>query len=351
MNEIKKNFKNKIVLITGGTGSIGKEIVKEMLKYEPKLVRILSNDEASLFDLQQALEKFKNVRYLIGDIRQKDRLNVAMEGVDYVFHAAALKHVPLCEYNPFEAVNTNVLGSQNVVEAAMANNVKKCICISTDKAVTPTSVLGATKLLAERLFIVANYYKGWKDTTFSVIRFGNVLNSRGSIIPVIKRQIENGGPITITQPEMTRFVMTMPQATNLVFKAAIKSIGGEIFVFKMMALKIMDLIDVMIEELAPKYGYDPEKMEKKIVGTRLGEKSDEELIIKNELEWLYEDNEMFVILMPIERPDDIFRPEIKGMKKAKTLGDSDDLNRYSSNNAKLLNKKEIRELLHSIKVF
>ena len=124
MNEIKKNFKNKIVLITGGTGSIGKEIVKEMLKYEPKLVRILSNDEASLFDLQQALEKFKNVRYLIGDIRQKDRLNVAMEGVDYVFHAAALKHVPLCEYNPFEAVNTNVLGSQNVVEAAMANNVK-----------------------------------------------------------------------------------------------------------------------------------------------------------------------------------------------------------------------------------
>ena len=351
MNEIKKAFRNKIVLVTGGTGSIGSEIVKQILKYEPTLVRILSNDEASLFNSQQELVKFKNVRYLLGDVRQKERLKVAMEDVDFVFHAAALKHVPLCEYNPFEAINTNVIGSQNVVEAAMTNNVKKCIFISTDKAVNPTSVLGATKLLAERLFIVANYYKGWSDTTFSVIRFGNVLNSRGSIIPLLKNQIATGGPVTITNPEMTRFVMSLPQAVELVFKSTLKSVGGEIFVFKMPALKIIDLIEVMIDEVAPKYGIDSRKVEKKILGPRLGEKSHEELLTKNELEWLYEDDEMFVILVPIERPEEIFEPEIKGIRKVATIEGMDIEDHYLSNNAKLLNKKEIRELLRLIKVF
>ena len=177
-------FRNKKILVTGGTGCIGSEIVKSILNYEPKVVRIFSNDEDNTFKMSQELGTSRNKRFLIGDIRDKERLITAMKGIDIVYHAAALKHVPLCEYNPFEAIKTNVLGTQNVIEAALENNVKKVINISTDKAVNPVNTMGATKLLAEKLITDANFYKGAIETVFSCVRFGNVLFSRGSVIPL-----------------------------------------------------------------------------------------------------------------------------------------------------------------------
>ena len=184
-------YKDKVVLVTGGTGSIGSEIVKKVLEHSPKAVRVLDNNETSLFELEQELNSNK-IRTLIGDIRDNERLMRALEGVDIVFHAGALKHVPLCEYNPFDAVKTNVIGTQNVLNAALDQNVDKVIVISTDKAVNPINVMGATKLLAERLTISANNYTGDKNTVFSCVRFGNVLDSRGSVVPLFKNQLKKG---------------------------------------------------------------------------------------------------------------------------------------------------------------
>jgi len=183
-------FKNKKILITGGTGSIGQEIVREVLKHEPAVVRILDIDETKQFELQQEYEDYENIRFLLGDIRDKERLYRAIEDIDIVFHTAALKHVQACEYNPFEAVKTNVIGTQNLIDVAIDEEVEKVIFTSSDKAVNPTNVMGATKLLAERLITSANYYKGARKTVFSSVRFGNVLGSRGSVIPLFKNQIE-----------------------------------------------------------------------------------------------------------------------------------------------------------------
>src|SRR4030043_925008 len=181
-------FRGKNVLVTGGSGSIGSEVVKKMLQCEPKVVRVLSNDENCLFNLEQELRCFSNLRFLVGDVRDKEPPQRAVENVDFVFHAAALKHVPLCEYNPFEAIKTNVLGTQNVIEAALESGVDRVISISTDKAVNPVNTMGATKLLAEKLIIDANEGKGSKPTIFSSVRFGNVSFSRGSVIPLFAEQ-------------------------------------------------------------------------------------------------------------------------------------------------------------------
>ena len=186
-------FGDKRILITGGTGSIGSEILRKVLQYDPQVVRVFSIDEDAQFNLQQELGDRPNVRFLIGDVRDRERLGMAGEDVDIIFHVAALKHVPLCEYNPFEAVKTNVLGTQNVIDVAMKGEVDKLITISTDKAVNPVNVMGATKLLAERLTISANHYKGSRKTAFSCVRFGNVLYSRGSVVPLFREQIRKGG--------------------------------------------------------------------------------------------------------------------------------------------------------------
>jgi FlaA1/EpsC-like NDP-sugar epimerase len=305
--------------------------VREVLKSRPKVVRVLSNDENGLFALEQELEKHSNIRYLAGDIRDKERLSRAMEGVHVVFHAAALKHVHLCEYNPFEAVKTNVLGTQNVIEVAMEEQVEKFITISTDKAVNPVNVMGATKLLAERLTISANSYKGYSRTAFACVRFGNVLDSRGSVVPVFRRQIENGGPVTITDPEMTRFVMSIPRAVALVLKAAEMARGGEIFIFKMPALRIRDLAEVMIAELAPRHGFTPQSIDVNITGKRPGEKNYEELLTVDEAINAYETKEMFVI-----------SPEYVASASGVISGKS-----YTSKDQKPLSRKEIRRLLRN----
>ena len=322
-------FSEKTILVTGGTGSIGSGIVRKVLQYEPKVVRVFSNDENGLFNLRQELPDHSHLRFLVGDVRDMERLRMAAQDIDFIFHAAALKHVPLCEYNPFEAVKTNVLGTQNIIDVAMGEEVEKVILISTDKVVNPISVLGATKLLAERLTISANYYKGERETAFSCVRFGNVLDSRGSVLPLFDEQIKKGGPVEITDPEMTRFVMTIPRAIELVLRAAEIAKGGEVFIFKMPALRIVDLAAVMIEELAPQYGYEPGKIGMKIIDKRLGEKYDEELMTEEEARNAYEAEDMFII------------SGVGGTPQAKkALG-----TKYSSKDGILLTKEQIREML------
>lgn len=319
-------YNNKIILVTGGTGSIGSEIVKKILQFNPEAVRVLDNNETGLFELEQELNS-KKIRTFLGDIRDEERLRRAFDGVDIIFHAAALKHVPLCEYNPFDAVKTNVIGTQNVLNAALDMNVEKVIVISTDKTVNPINVMGATKLLAEKLTISANYYTGDKKTVFSCVRFGNVLDSRGSVVPVFKNQIKNGGPVTITDPEMTRFVMGIPQAVGLILKAGEKTKGKEIFILKMPALNIVDLAEVMIEEFAPIYGHDPEEIEIKIIGKRNGEKMYEELLTQEEFNYVYDDDELYVLNFEKLNSDNNLNPN------------------YNSNLAEKLPKKMIKDII------
>jgi len=334
-------YENKKILVTGGAGSIGGQLVKKLLDFNPYVIRIYDNNETGLFDLEKELHSDK-IRTLVGDIRDKDRLIMAMDGIDIVFHASALKHVLLCEYNPFDAVKTNVLGTQNVLEAAIANKVQKVINVSTDKAVSPTNVMGATKLLAERLTISANYYSGSKKTVFSSVRFGNVLNSRGSVIPLFKKQIECGGPVTVTDKNMTRFYMDIPAAVNLIILAGDLARGREIFILKMPALNILDLAKTMIQELAESYGHSSKNIEIKFIGKRSGEKIYEELMTEDEIERAYENENMFIILpetLPFESP--LMYPVPKSFKKASSP-------KYTSNNARLINKKEIEDLIRSL---
>ncbi|MBI2846628.1 MAG: polysaccharide biosynthesis protein [Chloroflexi bacterium] len=328
---LEEFFRKKRVLISGGTGSIGSELVRKVLQYNPEVVRVFSRDESKQFELQQELQGHKNIRFLIGDVRDKERLKRAMEDINLVFHAAALKHVPACEYNPFEAVKTNVLGTQNVIEAALDQEIEKMITISTDKATSPISVMGATKLLAERLTISANYYKGKRKTIFSCVRFGNVLDSRGSVVPVFRKQISQGGPVTITDPAMTRFVISIPKAIDLVLKAAIQARGGEIFILKMPILSIGDLAQAMIEEIAPKNGYAPKEINVKIIGKRPGERAFEELMSENEAMSAYETEDMFVVL---NQASNGRLREQKPIRKG-----------YSSGDEPLLTKEEIKDLL------
>ena len=326
---MKSIFKDKNILITGGTGSIGLEIMREVLKHEPTTVRILDLDETKQFELQEEYGDLENIRFLLGDVRDKERLYRALEDIDIVFHTAALKHVLSCEYNPFEAVKTNVLGIQNLIEAAMDEGVEKVIFTSSDKAVNPTNVMGATKLLAERLIIAGNYYKGRRRTKFSSVRFGNVLGSRGSVVPLFKKQIENGGPVTITNEAMTRFIMPMKDAVKLLFKAAELTKGAEIFVLKMKTIRITDLADVMIDELALN------EIKIKIIGNKAGEKLYEELMTEEEAKRALEIEDMFIVL-----PSHLnsLSPSVSDLKA--------EVKAYTSKEAKHLTKEEIKKLLY-----
>jgi len=272
MNKLKEMFQNKKILVTGGTGSIGSEIVKQLLTYNPEQIRVYSRDDTKQFEMEHELKSPENVRFLLGDVRDLNRLKMAMEDIDFVLHTAALKHVAACEYNPFEVVKTNVDGTQNVIEAALANNVERVINISTDKAINPTNTLGASKLLAERIIAAAQCFRGAHKTIFASVRFGNVLGSRGSVTGLFRNQIREGGPVTVTDPEMTRFIMSIPQAVNLVLKAAWMAQGRETFILKMPATKISDLAATMIDELAPVYDRVKKDIEIKTIGRRAGEK-------------------------------------------------------------------------------
>jgi FlaA1/EpsC-like NDP-sugar epimerase len=292
---LKNIFENKSILVTGGTGSIGSEIVRQVLDYKPRVIRVYSRDETRQLELQKGIGDKSNVRFLIGDIRDKERLEKAVEDIDFVFHAAALKHVPACEYNPFESVKTNVLGTQNLIDVALEEEIERFISISTDKAVNPTSTMGATKLLSERLACSANRYRGKRRTLFSCVRFGNVLASRGSIIPMLLHQIQTGAPITITDERMTRFIMSIPQAVKLVLKSLTMARGGEIFILKMPSVRIIDLIEVFIDEFVYKRGKYKKKIKIEEVKSRPGEKLYEELMTSEEAKRAYETEELLII--------------------------------------------------------
>lgn len=288
-------FAGRSILVTGGTGSIGSAIVEALLLRDPRALRVFSRDDTKQFELEQRLRNKPALRMLIGDVRSADRMRRAMAGVDLVFHAAALKHVPACEFNPFEATETNVRGTQNVVEAAIDSGVQRVLTISTDKAVDPTNVMGATKLLSERLMSAAEIAKGPADTRFAAVRFGNVIGSRGSLIPLIRSQVAQGGPVTITDPEMTRYLMPLSDAVTLCFRAMEMMEGGEVFILKMPRVRVGDLVEVLVEAYAPAYGLRPAAIGFEQIGTRAGEKRHEVLMTEEEALSAFELSEMYVV--------------------------------------------------------
>ncbi len=293
----RASYKSKRILVTGGTGSIGSEIVRQLLACEPAVVRILSRDDTKQAALEESLGRGDRLRYLIGDVRDLYRMRRAMEGIDIVFHAAALKHVPTCEYNPFEAVQTNVLGTQNVVQAALDAKVARVVVISTDKAVNPVNTMGAAKLLAERIAVAADAWAR-PATRLCAVRFGNVVGSRGSLVPVIAAQVAKGGPVTVTDPRMTRFLMTIADAVGLVLEAGAVAEGGEVFILKMPAVRVGDLIQAIVDVAATRYGKDPASIKTTPIGIRAGEKMDEELLTSEEIRRTVDRGSMFAVLPP-----------------------------------------------------
>lgn len=283
---------NSSILITGGTGSFGKKFIEMVLeKYNPKRIVIYSRDEYKQFHMKNMFAKkfspdqMSKLRFFIGDVRDKDRLYRAFKDVDYVIHAAAMKQVPACEYNPFEAIKTNIHGAQNVIDAALDRGVKKVVALSTDKAVNPINLYGGTKLVSDKLFVSANAYSGGKGTVFSVVRYGNVSGSRGSVIPFFKNIIEKGETeIPITDLRMTRFWITLEEGVELVFKALEESRGGETYISKIPSFRITDLAKAMLPSC-----------ELKEVGIREGEKIHEVMITRDDSRTTYEYEKHYII--------------------------------------------------------
>ena len=292
---MEQELKNKKILITGGAGSVGSALIKDLLKYDVNVIRIFDISENEVHKLKNNFIGEERLRYLIGDVRDSNRLELAMDGIDIVVHLAAMKHVYSCEYNPFEAVKTNINGLQNVIDCARKENVEKMIFSSTDKAARPLSVMGITKLMGEKLVSLAEYYKGDKRTLFASVRFGNVVGSNGSVVPVFKKQINEGGPVIINDIEMTRFVITMPEAVDLILKAIKFVKGGEVFVWKMKTLRIPDLALAMTKRYA-----NGKEIKMIIRGKGEGEKIHEETMSEEELSRSVEMENLYIIFPMID---------------------------------------------------
>lgn len=325
------------VLLTGGAGSVGRSLIPRLLDADPKSLRLLDNNEPGLARLKSKFDDDR-CRFFAGDVRDKDRLIRAMENVDIVIHTAAMKHVDICEYNPFEAVKTNALGLQNVVDVAIDENVDRVVFTSSDKAVDPANTMGTTKLLGEKLISAGNTYRGDRDLRLSSVRFGNVINSSQSVIPLFARQISEGGPVTLTDERMTRFFLTYDDVYDLVTGALEHTTGGEVFVYKMPAIRIPDLAEAMIETLAPKHDYDPNDINIETIGRRPGETFHEEIMTDRETSRAYENDDLYSIL-----------PEATGVRSHEV---PDDLNETSdvvrsSKHAEKLSKDEIITLLEN----
>ena len=291
------DLKQKRILVTGACGTVGKELVRQLLNAQKVAELIaLDNNESELFALEQQFGGHDPVTFFLADVRDRDRLSDKMKGIDWVFHTAAFKHVLQCERSPFEAVQTNILGVQNIIYAALANNVERVIFTSSDKAVNPTNVMGTSKLMGERLITAANSNQRSSGPIFASTRFGNVLGSRGSVIPIFHDQIRRGGPVTLTDPEMTRFIMSIEEAVRLIIDSGILCRGGEVFVTKMPAIRIQDLAEVMVENLAPVYGHQAGDIDIKTVGHQPGEKLYEELLNREETRRSWELSRYFVVL-------------------------------------------------------
>jgi len=324
-------FQGKKVLITGGTGSFGHALTKKLLKTDVETIRIFSRNENKQVRMESELNNDR-LRFLIGDVRDLARLTTALEGIDIVFHAAALKHVPMIEYNPFEAIKTNVHGSQNVIDACLVNNIEIAVCISTDKAVSPLNTYGATKLLMEKLFVTAMNYtdKARHRTKFIALRYGNVLGSSGSVVPRFINQIKNNKKITITDKAMTRYSIKMDDALDFVLDSTQVGRGYEIFVPKLKAYSIMDLKQALVELLGD--------AEEEIISIRPGEKLHEYLINDEEIRYTWELGDKLVIFNPSSSESEIkkLHPNIKK---------SDLSYAYSSELAEKISVDELKEIL------
>ena len=296
MDDTYDQWSGTSVLITGVCGTVGRELLRQILRRDPKEVIGLDNNEEGLFFLTEECRAFPNVRLYLGDIRDRDELVRKLRGVDIVLHAAAFKHVILCEQSPQDAVQTNILGTQNVIDAAIAARVSRVLFTSSDKAVNPTNVMGTSKLMGERLITAANAHRKEGGPIFAATRFGNVLGSRGSVIPLFVRQIAAGGPVTLTDREMTRFIMTLAEAVGLVMESVFQAKGGEVFVTKMPVARIEHLARAMIDLLATRHGYKPENIEIETIGVKPGEKLYEELMNEEEIRRTVELRRYFVVL-------------------------------------------------------
>lgn len=326
---------NKSILITGGTGSFGKCFTKYILEhYEPKKIIIYSRDEFKQFLMQNEFKQHANkLRFFIGDVRDKDRLVRAFEGVDYVVHAAALKQVPACEYNPAEAIKTNINGAQNIIDAALDTGVKKVVALSTDKAVNPINLYGGTKLVSDKLFIAANAYAGDKDICFSIVRYGNVAGSRGSVIPLFHNIIKNGGTeLPITDYRMTRFWISLTEGVKLVIKALEESNGGETFISKIPSFKITDLAQAMLPSCTMSE-----------IGIREGEKLHEVMVTAEDSMTTYEYDKHFIVY-----PQMVWSDKRKVTPTGKRVPDG--FSYSSEENTEWLTIEEIRELLMTIEL-
>ena len=326
---------NKTILITGGTGSFGKCFTKYALThYNPKKIIIYSRDEFKQYLMQNEFKEYESkMRYFIGDVRDKDRLKRAFEGVDYVIHAAALKQVPACDYNPNEAIKTNINGAQNVIDAALDSNVKKVVALSTDKAVNPVNLYGGTKLVSDKLFVAANAYAGNKDISFSIVRYGNVAGSRGSIIPLFNNIIKNGGTeLPITDFRMTRFWISLTEGVELVIKALKEAKGGETFISKIPSFKVTDLAEAMLPGCT-----------KKEIGIRPGEKLHEIMVTPEDSFNTYEYDKHFIVYPQVVWNDRQV-PDLSGVKVEEGFSYS------SGNNKEWLTVEDIRELLKNVEL-
>lgn len=326
-------FNNKSILITGGTGSFGKKCVKMLLeKYTPKKIVIFSRDELKQYEMSQQFNA-DNMRYFLGDVRDADRLMQAMRGIDYVIHAAALKQVPAAEYNPMECIKTNVNGAQNVIQAALANEVEKVIALSTDKAVNPINLYGASKLASDKLFVAANNIAGGHRTIFSVVRYGNVVGSRGSVVPYFIKLIREGTKsLPITDVKMTRFWLTLEHAIQFVFQGFQRMQGGEVFVPKIPSIRIIDLASALAPELS-----------QHVVGIRPGEKLHEVMCPKDDARLVVEFPNYYLL-----RPSIKFNKEVNYFSNKlgeKGLPNTNDQFEYDSEtNSHFLTVEEIAEL-------
>lgn len=328
------------ILLTGGAGSVGSALVPRLLDRNPEVLRILDSSEPGLADLKSQFDD-NRIRFLAGNVRDDDRVRRAIEDIDVVIHTAAMKHVDISEYNPFEAVKTNAVGLQNVVDAAIDAGVNRFVFTSSDKAVDPANTMGTTKLLGEKLVSAGNKYSGRGDIRLTSVRFGNIINSSQSVIPLFADQIRSGGPVTLTDERMTRFFLTYDGVFDLIDQAIHSTGGGEVFVYKMPAIRITDLAEAMIETFAPKYGYDPSKIEIEKIGRRPGETFHEEIMTVRETNWAYENGDMFAIV-----------PESNGRLSYEVpegYEEASDIVR-SSENAEKLSKVEIQTLLEESNV-
>ena len=327
-------FKDKTILITGGTGSLGQALTKRLLEMDAHAIRIFSRNESKQIEMENNI-KDDRIRFFLGDVRDLQRLTRATEDVDLVFHAAALKHVPKIEYNPFEAIKTNVVGSQNVIDACLTNDVEKVVCVGTDKAVSPLNTYGATKLLMEKLFVAAkNYLNPEKHrTVFLAVRYGNVLGSSSSVIPKFIEQIKTNKPVTITDPKMTRFSITMDEALDFIFNATKIGKGSEVFVPKLRAYNIVDVKNALTELLSD--------TGEKIIGIRTGEKLHETLINEDEIRYGWEFKNMYMIANPLYSlfTDKNIKESYQGIKKI------EDIQKYSSNVVEKIPVKNLKTII------